>query len=441
MKILSRFRSRRYAVTLILLLTLSLVLATVIPQESRMSEVEEFRLRVNYPGFAEFISYTGLNSVYTSWWFLLIVLLTTLNLSFNLRERVRIAKRQFTDITPVEAGEAEGMQFHHAFSSSAEDTDRNGRISRFFSGQGYRVREFEGGLSAVKGWFGHWNVPLFHGSLLIILTGILISSLTKFNGTFEISEGQMFRPDDSSFINRSDGLLGIDTGFDFSLFLRKFTLEYWNSEQPRLYQSRVEVHRNGNVLLSRDVEMNEPLEYNGFYFYQTKYHGYSALLTVSGKDGGRRQSGYVNFPFRSHYSGILEQDFRIPMSGLMAKLRLDVNRPDLLVATVSDKKGPRWEGIIPEGSGIDLGEYVLELKSIVRWTGMYVSRDYAVPVVYSGFALLVISVFSMIFIVPRKISVLYHDDRVIVGVRVSRDREAFREEFEKIIGKMDGILK
>ncbi len=441
MGIIRQLRSRRFAVTFIVLISISLVLATVIPQTSSLSEAELFLLRSDHPELTEFIKITGLDHVYTTWWFLGIVLLFSLNIALSLSDRIRITIKQLQDDSPLKPEQIERLHFNHILTlPDGVDVGIKRDVSNVISGLSYRIKEYPDGLSASKGRFGLWSVSIFHGSMLIILMGILISSLTKFSGNIEISEGQMFNGEKEEFIKKGYGVLRLEPDINFSLLLKKFNAEYWDAEHPKLYRSVIDVVENGSTVLSKNVEMNEPLRYKGFSFYQLKYHGYSASLSKRDKSTENEIQGYVNFPYQERYAGIISKEFTIPQTNFRARLRFDVAYPDIMAVTVLSGNTPIWDGVVPKGGGVNLGKSNLIFNGIVKWTGIYVSRDYGVPVVYSGFVLLIIAVFSITFIVPKKLWIVYDNNRIIIGAKIIRDREAFKEEFEGIINKIKGHL-
>ncbi len=402
-----------------------------------MSDAELFRLRINRPGLSGFISFTGLDHMYTTWWFLGIVFLFSLNIALNLYERVKMTVRQVRNGNPPSPERIKGLPFQSAISlpqGGDENIRKNG--NRILSEAGYRVEEYPDGFIASKGRPGIWNASLFHVSLLVVLLGVLVSGLTKFGGNLELSEGQVFGGKTEELINRWYGILKIEPDMNFSVVLKKFNVEYWDAEYPKLFRSVVDVIEGGKIVLSKNIEMNEPLRYKGYSFYQLKYYGYSASLSIKDKNTGNEVRGYVNFPYRERYSGVVSQNFMIPHTDFRAVLRFDIAYPGIIVISVLSGNTPVWEGVVPQGGSIDLGSVQIVFQGIVKWTGLFASRDRGVPVVYAGFALLILSVFGIVFVVPKTFYAFYDEKRILVGAKTSRDKEVFREEFEEIVGRI-----
>lgn len=441
MRVIKTLRSRRYAVTFIILIIISLVLATTIPQRNRVSEAEWFHFRSNYPELVKIIKTTGLDHIYTTWWFLTIVGLFSLNIGLNLSERVRFSFRQFHDERQIGASQIETMPLKSRISTTRINGSIWEQVEDILKGFRYRVKRYADGLFATKGRIGYWWVPMFHGGLLIILLGVLVSGVFRFSATFEISEGQQFHGRDEDFLNRWYGLVKHRPKMDFILTLKKYRVEYWDVKRPKLYQSIIEIKDKDGIVFTRVVEMNKPLRYRGYSFYQTKYWGYSALFGLMKRNGHDEERGYVNLPYQADYSGkTLKQDFIIPGPGFQAFLEYEPSESGIISMEIKDGLKTVYTGRLKKEETVELNDRRLKFYGIVKWTGMYVSSDPGVVVVYIGFALLVLSSLGMVFIYPRKLWVGVNGDSVIIGADTGRRREEFRGEFEKIVNRLKGVV-
>ncbi|HEX8949570.1 MAG TPA: cytochrome c biogenesis protein ResB [Dissulfurispiraceae bacterium] len=442
MDILRKLRTRRFAVAFMILMAASLILATAIPQRTAMNGVELYRFHADHPGLSSFISAAGLDHVYTTWWFLGAVFLFALNISLNLSEQVKSALRKSRHEAFPGLERIEKLPLARTLPVPGNaDADIERRVKDALEGKGYRTEGHSNGFIASKGVWSAWSIPVFHLGMLIILAGILISGLTKFNGSSELSEGQTFSGKGGEFIEKVFGALKLEPALDFQLRLKKYRTENWDNGRPKLYRSTMEVVEHGKPVFSKDVEMNEPLRYKGYAFYQSKYHGYSASLALRDKDTGAEVSGYVNFPYMEHPAEIIAKDFNIPQTQYRATVRFDAAYPDIIVMKVLDNSAPVWEGIVPKEGSINLGNKQLVFHGMVQWTGIYAARDWGVPVVYTGFAVLVLSIFGIVFVVPKTFYVCYDGHRMLVGAKALRGRELFREEFDDVVGKIERICR
>ena len=439
-KVIKTLRSRRYAVVFIILIIISLVLATAIPQRSRMTEAEWFRLRTKHPHLVRIIKTTGLDHVYTSWWFLAIAGLFSINIGLNLTERIKVSWRQFNDERDLSASRIEALPLNTRISLSVARDFLSGQIEGILKQSGYRVKGYGKGLFAIKGRIGYWWVPLFHGGILLVLIGVLISGLFRFSGTLEISEGQVFHGREGEYINRWYGLTGYRPEMDFSVKLMGFNAEYWNGRHPKLYQSIVEIKTKDGRIFTKTIEINTPFRYSGYSLYQTKYWGYSAVFGLKRGDSGSEETGYVNLPYKTDYRDkTLRQDFVIPGAGFHAFLEYKPSGNKVYVE-IKDGVKPIYRGALNKGSKINLKGYTLSFQDMVKWTGLYISCDPGVWVVYTGFTVLVISSLGMVFIYPRRLWVWINGDFIMVGAEAGRRKEEFRGEYGRIVEKIKGVV-
>jgi len=428
MGIIGILRSRRYAVTLIILIIISLVLATVIPQQGRLSGAEWFQLRSNHPLLYKIIRLTGLDHVYTTWWFLTIIALFSLNITLNLRERSLVSWKQYED--------ALNPSLHLPLRQVIPGHGDFKELEALLKRHRYRVKCWSDALVGVKARIGYFWVPLFHGGILVVLSGVLISGLFRFSGTVELSEGQEFFGRDEEFINRNYGLTGYRPDMDFSLKLMRFQVEYWQGGQPKLYRSLISVRPADREAFTRDVEMNKPLRYKGYSLYQSKYFGYSAVFGLSKNGSGIEDTGFVNLPYREDYKDtILRQNFVIPLLGYPAFFEYKPSS-DSLSIKIMDSRRVIYNGNITRGEKIDLGDYIIHFYGIVQWTGLYISSDPGIGVVYIGFTIIVLSVFGMVYLYPRRLFVILKDNSIEITADAGRRKEEFKDEFEEILKKI-----
>lgn len=109
------------------------------------------------------------------------------------------------------------------------------------------------------------------GILFILLAGFL-NSLLEEEGFMELKEGESvngFWIEDESF-----------RPFDFSLSLKDFSVEFYPGQKKGMrfvksYKSAVAISKDGNLLKEAVIEVNKPLNFGGYSFYQ---YGYDAEL-------------------------------------------------------------------------------------------------------------------------------------------------------------------
>lgn len=132
---------------------------------------------------------------------------------------------------------------------------------------------------------------LIHAGCIFILAGALRGSVTglkiqnRFFGTDKIQTGQMtiLEGDAENRIRLEDS--DQTKELPFHIKLKDFRIEYYKPESVRDYISDIQVIKDGNVVAEKTIEVNHPLHFGGYHFYQSSYdtqrHGYTVLTVVS----------------------------------------------------------------------------------------------------------------------------------------------------------------
>jgi len=123
----------------------------------------------------------------------------------------------------------------------------------------YRIKEKSGKdfsfLLARKKTSGLFGSDIVHLGLLIILAGGIFSGMAGLKSHLSFSEGE---------------ILSVPNA-DFELRLDKFETEFYENGQVSDWKSTLTVIENGNDLQTKIVEVNHPLSYKGYMFYQSSY--------------------------------------------------------------------------------------------------------------------------------------------------------------------------
>ncbi len=128
-----------------------------------------------------------------------------------------------------------------------------------------------------------WGFLLTHAGVVLVLAGGLAGNLFGGKWKLDLREGQVSRT------LRSEG--GGNAALGFGLGLDRFEIERYPSApracvpgEIKAFRSRVTVVENGRTALSASIEVNHPLSYGGYTFYQSGFRpedpGTSELLVV-----------------------------------------------------------------------------------------------------------------------------------------------------------------
>src|SRR4030042_3905760 len=121
-------------------------------------------------------------------------------------------------------------------------------------------------------------ILVFAGALWGSNIGIQIGN--QLFGTDKIQAGRMliFEGDTENRIWLEDG--GLVKELPFHIKLKDFRIDYYKSGAVGDYISEVQVVKNGSVVAEESVEVNNPLHFGGYHFYQSSFDPEARKYTV-----------------------------------------------------------------------------------------------------------------------------------------------------------------
>jgi cytochrome c biogenesis protein len=304
--------SMRFAISLLTLIALASVIGTVMKQNEPLPNyVNQFG-----PFWFDVFQKLGLYTVYSAWWFLLIMAFLVVSTSLCI---LRNAPRMLKDMRSWRENVREQSlrNFHHkaewavAMPRAALVQQLTRRISAV--GYKFKVVEKEGAtlIAARHGAANKFGYIFAHSAIVVICIGGLLDSdmpisfqqwfngKTPYDGGGVIAQipaqhrlglgnptfrGNTMIPEgarsSSTVIPRQQGVLIQD--LPFSIELKKFIIEYYSSGMPKLFASDVVVHDLDNgKQFAATIKVNQPLIYKGIAVYQSSFDDGGSRLKLA----------------------------------------------------------------------------------------------------------------------------------------------------------------
>lgn len=260
------FSSVKLAIVLLILITVASIVGTLVPQNRGAAEYA-----ARYGSLSGLFTGLRLTRLYQSGWYLALLLLFAVNTAVCTLTRLGPKwRRAFGPARETDAKALSAMRPGVKFRIPAPLPEAGDRVKASLRARHYRLEESAGDakvfLLARKrrlGWFGS---DVVHVGLLVILAGGFASGLGSRRADLALSEGQTADVPRASFQVRLD----------------KFETEFYPQGGVKDWKSTVTVVEGGAAVLTRVVEVNEPLRYKGYSFYQSA-HGTNwgaARLTI-----------------------------------------------------------------------------------------------------------------------------------------------------------------
>ena len=424
----------RLAIILLLVIAIFSVSGTVIEQ----GQLPDF-YQSNYPehpalfGFLSWkvIQVVGLDHVYRTWWFLsLLVLFGTSLTACTFTRQLPALKaaqkwkyyeepRNFTKLAL--SAELEGV----CLSS----------IPPILQQKSYRIfqetnPEKDDILYARKGIVGRIGPIIVHIGIVAILLGGIWGAMTGFMAQEMITSGDTFQVKN---IVDAGAWSSKDVLKDWSVRVNRFWIDYTPTGGIDQFYSDMSVLNNdGQEVNHEKIYVNKPLRYHGVVFYQTDW-------------------GISNVRVRLNKSPI----FQLPMVQLDTKGRGRIwgtwipTKPDLSegvsllakdlqgMVLIYDAQG-KLINTVRAGMSIPVNGVNLQIIDIMGSTGLQIKFDPGIPIVYTGFGLLMLGV-VMSYFSHSQVWALQKGKTLYIGGKTNRAQVAFEQEVLAILDQLSAV--
>jgi len=303
--------SMRFAISLLTVICIASVIGTVVKQaEPAVNYVNQFG-----PFWAQLFGKLNLYTVYSAWWFLLILAFLVLSTSLCI---ARNTPKILTDLKAYKENirEQSLKAFPHRAEGRVAALPRQAaeELGQALVKGGWRVKlqQREAGwmVAAKKGAVNKLGYIAAHSSIVLVCVGGLLdgdlmvrlqmwwgdkavfsgagmiadvparhrlsaSNLT-FRGNILVGEGTH---SSTALLSQPGGVLLQE--LPFSIELRKFIVEYYSTGMPKLFASEIVIHdkETGQALPQR-VEVNHPVRYRGIEIYQSGFDDGGSRVTL-----------------------------------------------------------------------------------------------------------------------------------------------------------------
>lgn len=435
------FTSVRLTVVVLLSLAVSSIVGTIIPQNKRpdeyLNEYGEFLYKI--------LSAFDIFDMYHSWWFRFLLLTLTVNVivcsthRFSALWKILSVKNPFFNVSKFR-----NLSNKEEFTDSRSPEELRSIympiVSRNF---GYRrIEETDNGLCifAEKGRWTRVGVYVIHLSVVLLLIGGLIGSIFGFKGFVNIPEGKTI-----------DSIRLYNTGktqkLNFKIRCDNFNVKFYDSGAPSEYRSKLTILEQGKSVLTRNIIVNHPLRYKGINIFQSSY--------------GELPPREITLNFKNSATGInykkkvsVGQQFDLP--GDMGQFVIKGHRDSYNFR--GHDLGKTFMGILTPNDGSHVhvimpvrfpvfdrmrkGDMIISVEDYDHryYTGLQVTRDPGILVVYSGFVIMIIGCFITFFMSHQRLCVEIRKSgkksSIMVAGTANKNKLGMQSRIKKIVKSM-----
>ena len=417
-KFFRRIADLRFAIFILLLISLCSIIGTIIEQDQPLETY-----KTNYPltnqlfGFLSWdrILLFGLDHVYKTWWFLTLILFFGISLItctfLQQLPSLKIARRcQFFRTTE---------QFCRLkISTILNQLNLNKILARLKQNQ-YSIFQQKNIVYCYKGLIGRIAPIIVHISMILVLVGTIIGSLFGFKAQEIIPKTETFHIQNVL----SNGQLTIVP--KTSARINDFWITYTKQKTISQFYSDISIlNDEGNEVTRRTSFVNSPLIYKGIYYYQTDWN----LTGLRFQDLSQQ---IVEYPLVN----ILSDKSKVWLTWIPNNQSFT----DGIIVITDNLQGycSVYNDLGSFLGNLELNESLFfnspfTLLEIISSTGLQIKTDPGIPIIYTGFFFLMIS--SLIsYISYSQIWIIQEKQKIFIGGNTTRAIFEFELEFFKFI--------
>lgn len=438
------FRSLKLTITLLILLAILSIIGTLIKQNATSAEYIQ-RYGVDLYNVLDFFN---LFDMYDSWWFSAILLLLTINLvSCSIHRLPGVLNQVFrgSETGGLEDTMVKTLPYVEKVripSADKREGDIQSDLKRWFKNPIRTETEVAITLYSEKGRYSRLGVPLTHLSILVILIGGLIGSLYGVRGFVNILEGETV---DRIYVRVKDQ--EIAKPIDFKVRCDDFNITYYNlpgkEKHVKDYTSVLTILENGKEVLKRTVEVNHPLHYKGLAFYQSSY-GAIHDVTLGIQWRGKKEKTFFQvtegnpgpIPNSNNLIRVLKAEHQVHSFGEGVQVVLfkpnQEPRPFWLLKNFPKFDEERQDEFILTFEGFTEKEY----------TGLQVTKDPGVWIVWLGSGLMILGLIVSFFFSHQRVWVRIPKDpggEIVFAGSANKNRVAFEKTFGQLVDRVRTI--
>ncbi len=442
-------------VILLILVVILSAAGTVILQRPA-TETDEMQ-RAYSPQVLRLLDGLGLTDVFHAWWFVLLLSLVSLSIIAASIQRFPNAWRYFSRPykSPDEAFR-KALPGHVLIPIKDEEAGLSA-AERVFHKAGFGperiVREDSFSLFGERNRLSEMAVYIVHASLLLIFLGGIVDALYGWRAFVTLTRGQQ-----SSQVEPQKG---VKRNLPFTIRCDGAGQENYADGTPKRWWSDLAVLKDGQVILRKQIEVNDPLVYGGIRFYQASYGKTGKLdklvLTATPRDGRDPQDITISLdetlPLDADTTVRLAEfipDYVVG-DGQVYTRSNELQNPAAHLLVESRKSGQAvnvWLPPIPGHEQNASSPYAFEGKDVqmAYFTGLEVSHEPGQWAVWAGVVVMGFGLALVFYFVHTRVwAVPLRDVRgrlmLWIGGTANKNKDAFEQHFRELVEQIESELK
>lgn len=416
--------SNQLAIYTLIALTVACFIGVLVPQLHVTIEPAELQSLIEAKPWLHYVYVLGFFEVFNSPWFYSLILLLVINLTAcsyrGLKRMLVLHKKQAT-----RRGEAvtKGLTLYHSFKAAGDEAEA--LACHWLGHFGKPADRSDDGVKALfaqRGWWFKMGPYLIHVSLIVVIAGALVGQWAGLRGQMNILEGST---EDTIRLDRK--ARGQDSfKLPFSVRCDRFQVEmYPDSNRPKEFTSDLVIIRDKHEVLKKTIQVNDPLKYNGFRFFQANYGLIGGVTEVEATVNSTTQKHILSLgdghaetiPGSTDTLNVI--DYRQDHMNAGPAIMVEIQRDEKIQTTWLFQKAPEFDA-----GRQGFYRFVFLDRRPLYYTGLSVQKDPGVPIVWAGFVLFFFGL-ALVYIVPHlRAAAVFNEDEVRLYAASSKSGKA-----------------
>lgn len=451
--------SRNFALILLGALILLTITAMVIPQDSPVNQQAYTDWAIKHPDLAISTRKLGLSSIISSPLFLFISFLLFTSTLLCTWRQAKFTRRLLKSLPALGHPQSPGGNLGKLAPGCGL-----AEISDVLSAHGYHgnIDEEENFVRAFKHSFGFWGSVVLHLGFVIIMVGVLLSSLTKMEGYMFLGEGQTVTEDARSYTDLKESRL-FSGHKGFSLRLDKLNIVYPENKIPYVDTVKLTV-LDGDQQTTHELQRGRFLNYRGIKLLPY-VRGYAVGLVITDSNNRELGGGFYHLTTRWHDPDVNPREVidktaneayadtvSVDGLGLTVKAKFYPDyilnqgvmstktlKPDNPALDIEVRKADQviYKGPLKLGDKVKIGDKLLHFPVYRNNITMQVVSDKGTPVIFSGFGISLLGLVLLYFFNPRQLWFRVDPaDNLLMWSKCFKFPVGFQEELTALSGEL-----
>ncbi len=436
------FSSVKLLVVILLLLASTSIIGTVVPQHKSPSlyfyQYGEF--------FYRLFSALDIFDMYHSWWFQFLIFVLFINIvmcsinrfgatwkrvfvttpKFNLSKFLAVkSRKEFMSQKPV----VKLIKLYEPIIAKKFSYFRTESVDKDFA------------IFAEKGRWSALGVYIVHLSVILFLAGGLLGSTFGFDGFVTLPEGEAVKEITLKDTNKRKEL-------GFELRCDNFEVSFYKDGSPKEYKSDLVIFENGKETAKKSIIVNDPMRYKGINIFQSSYGILSPeTITLNFTSNDSRISYFKKATVGENFD-MPENSGRFVIKDFTNSYKFGGrNFGESFLISIIHSNGNTENVVIPYNfKRFDMmrkGIFTISVEDYDKryYTGLKITKDPGVPLVYIGFVVIILGIFIAFFIPYKRLCIYMTQSgsktRVYLIGMTNKNKIGMQKRIERLANKLE----